>query len=1636
MDIMITKRHLSFISFLILPIGLFSCGDEDGGPEVDGKPQAAHFVLDVTKSERLARIYHDRNDEHARAVYEVRGADGVRLHRGSTQSPSVQKILSLNFFDANDASYIAHAQVDGGQALLVGTSQSVTMSPIFQSMGTFVRYGLNRHHAAVEVMIAAESGDNFEGAVMFWESGDFTVGPRGRSVSKLEITPDQKQVQYELQRRYRNYGVAKQVFTSRPEWFDLGGTDIWAYGGKHADGYTVFVDHQPGETFKTVRNIHLDPDQDQLVYQGQKGKKWFVVSESRAEGNLPSTKQGPFTSMEYRLRHHKKTANYYGVGKTDDGNVLVVGNSDNSATTSDGFKRLTIQRFETSTQPIALGSSNAGDQVLIGTKAGSAYASVQSLSAADNEATVAYIAKNDAGVRVVLGTTEQRKFDAVSNYLLSTPSEHPTYVGKDGDAYFAMHEGKASEGLDKFSLFRTRSKDRVYWKATKGEGEVLGFETTPGKKFDTITSVGITPTPKAAKGDDPPPPSKHTVWYDGKRGDDLHRTIETDESPAFSAMGSVLLTAKSFDIVYAARNSRLDSEEVTVDEKIKVVETVSFTDIVTRNGSKLASFKRSMPGDSKGKRYLGSSTTDLPRPQKVNSTDHLYYTAISDGGTSVGFDGRVDGPFASLKELKVRPTKNDVAYFAQKDERWAVQEGASRGTELDSMTGRLSFTPDGLQVFYSGKKDSTSHTFVGSEQYLAVKDMKLGPNKDLLVYRGERTEGWHLVVGGAHSNPFASIGRTQFTDDSYGVYAEAKNTDKSSSFLLKPHAKPFEADGKWAWAGGLTEYHNLVVGGPLRLNAFTKNYQMMAADGEPRDLSKLPDPSTNPVFVGMGRTTGAVTKGWLVEAVVEGELVLRNGPSRSDLKRWQRGYRADTAYVLPLYSPHAYSAKAGKTSGMVYMSEHYSRWYPKGFTENRRFYAVGRQDDRDHFIMGESRTGSYHRIDDIVFNPAKPSDDKVALKIQTEGRQYGYVLTAADVQTTALGLADSAHSAEWTQPHVPTGINTLVWSGRQSQTRFRAVHDRRYDAVNGVVVTPVTGDLSYVGTRDILHSVYARAEHGPWYNRIRLYGVHEKSGIPAYVGDIVYALNGDPISSMGPGDRWLSRAHVGKDSGQFVDNIKHLYGGSDLNNTFWTGQINGLWSLYKGNDTTTKGYRTINWLHRLADKKDKDQATYHFLGRKDDVWVEVHDGSEGTTVDAIVKKANVVTDVPEYLTQVPENNGGTPSNAVLIDEDGRFDYRGVLGSRHVFVHQGNRQKTVGTVGRTWYLNKGAELAYEGKETAGVTLVLNGQKTPLYKAIDTVAYADVSDRVYAIAQLIEDDTTDAQRDDESEPTYTPKFAILDNTDECLRMKSYSDYKSGENGLALMAEVEDGWQAWVNSGLGPLVEEVGLPSPVFGKSLRDSRYVGKFGPDSYVMSDEMLTEPLDRVTTLYKSQFAQGVFVYHGVRGHIERQFVNDAIIAEAENVNSSVSVFDQRLMLDETDANESESLMGSEVFEQTEIKAFHSGAVVAVTDLGKTYLDTHLVTTAPRHVIWDVKVKLVEPKSDQEPVSYELAWVSGILKRKDAKVSVYLEKTPIEPADGKLTAIQSLKDYRPTLKVDLAGLKAAGLSDSPDGPQDL
>ncbi|MEC9389496.1 MAG: hypothetical protein VX944_05420, partial [Myxococcota bacterium] len=1566
---------------------------------------------------RLAQIFHDSSEQHASAVYEIRGADGVRLVRGSTTSPNVVRLLSLEFFGENDASYWAHAQVEDGQVLLVGTADSIVMSPIFLTKGDTVAYGVPRNLSATSIEIAGEGDRRVDAAVMFWDGEAFSVGPRGRSVSGLERTPDEKAVQYTLRQRYFRHAVNTFVFTEKPQWFDLEGTDEWAYGGPHEDGFTVFVDHEAGETYETVRDLHLDPDGDQLLYQGRKDKQWYLVMESRAAGNEETSTLGPYKDLDRRFRHHAKTNHAYGLAKTDNGNRLIVGQDGNKASQSDEFERISIARFETLTDPVATAKSDDGSRVLIGVNAGTAYASISRLSAANEDATVAYIGANDAGERVVLGTDAQRQFDKVSFYQLSTPSERPVYVGEANEQFFAMHEGQASSALGRFSFLRTRSQDRTYWQAEQGESEVVGFNTAAGKPFDRILRVGITPTERAESPDAPPPVSKHTVWYDGQRGEQFHRTIETNESPAHDALGAVLMTRETFDIVYAARNSSLETTTEQDGEETKTVETVKLKDIVTRNGVVVGTFARSMAADSKGRRYLGNSTTELPRPQGINETDHAFYTAISDKGLHVGFNERVDGPFADVTELKPRPTKTDVAYFAQKGETWAVQEGAARGTELDRMVGRLGFTPDGLQVLYSGKKADTSYTFVGSEQYLSVRDMKLNRNRDLLVYRGEREDGWRQVVAGTHSNPFESIGNASFTDDGYGVYASATAANDAVSFLLKRHDTDFSSEGTWTRTGSMDEYHNPVFSGTLKRDPDTNNYVIAAEGGDLHDLRSLTSVDETPVFVAMTRNK-KVTRGWLVESVADGQLVLKGGPDAEALERMQTGWRAEAAHLLPLYSPYAYSARDGKNNGMVYESHHYERWNPLGFTEHDRFHAIGRKADDDRFVIAKVRTEPFHRITDLIWNPAKPEDDKVALAIRTDADSNGYVLTSASAETRSLGLADSAFGASWTEPHVADGINTLVWSGNQTGVAFKAVDERRYDAVRDVVVSPESGDISYIGTRNALVSVYALGTHGPWYNAIRLYGVHERSGTVSYVGDHVYARDGDPVRIMGESERHLSRVHVGDQLGPFADDIKHLFGGAAIDDTVWSEKIDGYWTLKRGLKDISKSYRDIAWAHRVVEDAERDEASFHFLGRTDNEWVEVHDGREGTRVDAIVEGPSVSA-VPEELTKVAKDQGGGSDATVLVDGDGRFDYRGLVGSKHVFVRKGTKHAPVQRVGTTWYLNGDAHVAYRGHQgDDGVALVVDGNVSPLYASFEEPTYAEPSDQIYTIATL-KDDASDEGDCEETpvcgEPPYEPTMAILIGAKESVRTSGVSNVEAGEHGLGLMAEVEDGWRIWVNGGMGPAMEAVASPSPLYGESVAKSRYVGQYGDDVYVMSTKKITRPLDRVTRLdrvgqadKRFRYDDSDFVYQGNVGHVSQLYVADRLVGEAEDIQSSVYEFDKDLIFSQVDANAAEEVGGAAFYESIDAEPAFGGHILALTRDGHTQIDAGRTKLPHRTVIWDVKLTEVDlTRLGREVKGFEVSWVSGILDRDKGTVDVYLEQAIVRPRSGQLEVYRDL-----------------------------
>jgi len=287
---------------------------------------------------------------------------------------------------------------------------------------------------------------------------------------------------------------------------------------------------------------------------------------------------------------------------------------------------------------------------------------------------------------------------------------------------------------------------------------------------------------------------------------------------------------------------------------------------------------------------------------------------------------------------------------------------------------------------------------------------------------------------------------------------------------------------------------------------------------------------------------------------------------------------------------------------------------------------------------------------------------------------------------------------------------------------------------------------------------------------------------------------------------------------------------------------------------------------------------------------------------------------------------------------------------------------------------------------------------------------------------EDPEEESQEESDEQEETSPEesnatLVILENTTESLRIIDYKHDQSGENGLAMLAEVDTGWQAWVNSDLGPVMDNYGTPAPAYGETLADSRYVGIYEDDSFVMSTTRHTDALDSVSNLYRSGFDDGVFVYHGERGHIERAYVGDTLIAEAESVDKTLHAFGPELAIIQVDANSREFVLGKSTTALNQFAYKQEGTVMGVTDLGKTHLDAGDLETSERNVVWDVQVTSKPAETEDGETTYELAWVAGVLNRTEAKVDIYLEKKTYAPKDGKLTSFQSLRSIPMPLPED-------------------
>jgi len=417
--------------------------------------------------------------------------------------------------------------------------------------------------------------------------------------------------------------------------------------------------------------------------------------------------------------------------------------------------------------------------------------------------------------------------------------------------------------------------------------------------------------------------------------------------------------------------------------------------------------------------------------------------------------------------------------------------------------------------------------------------------------------------------------------------------------------------------------------------------------------------------------------------------------------------------------------------------------------------------------------------------------------------------------------------------------------------------------------------------------------------------------------------------------------------------------------------------------------------------------------------VEVHDGKEGVEVDALVVQADLATPIPSSMVEVAELPGAAVAGEVLADANGQFDYRGVMGENQVFVHKGTIGEPARSIGRTWYFNDGDAWVYEAFQKDGLQVVVNGDGSPLG---DTVVrdpeWSQGTQDVFTVLALPASDPEPSKESVETEtaegagvPTEVnpdPALLVLKNATELVRGHEVQRVEVLDEGLGLFVRQDDAWHAFAGERLGPGFEQVSLePGPVWGEKLNSSRYVAGFDGDWYVAAHNLVRGPFDEVTALFRSGYQNDSVVYSGVRGQVERAFIDDDLVAEAE----SVGVYEDlvalahgdTLLIPQIDANQLE-LVGPDNTYSLVDNPEPVENVLALTNKDSTRLVIGDEMVEAKWVFFDVRLETAEDDS-----MATLSWVDGTLNRDKATLELVASTLNVAVPAGGLDSVFPLAD---------------------------
>lgn len=1264
-----TAVIIALLAWCLMPA---TADEETGPPRLD-------LTLNVAEGERLVSVKSGQGDQVAFIL--AQGLSRKIWFEGRI-TEAVDEVVSIHFYRrAERREMLAVVKRGTNTHVLASAGEGFPISPPLTSLS-------RRTELREKAMHFAWVANDKEGAhVLFFDGTSYRLGEPFTSISSLQATKDGLTVTVNgLIDRANAYGYDTHAFNVFEKLTELGENSFVIFGKKPSNKWFTVIDHTVSEAYEELRDWKYAEEQPRLVYLGKRKDGWRVMTESRVEGDEPRAEHGPFDWIGRKKGApimHDFNGNFdvfhFIAGRGDNQHVAVYGKG-NKVLLSPAFSKLSFSGMKAAGLPLYEGIKEDSVSIVHGATAGPNFEAVEKLRLIEKAENFAYIGESEGRFKIAHGAKILTAVDRVAMINTTKPSENLIAVIIDGEDMKVYHQDKFSTASVAVLGLKARKDDGLAWKIDDGEGERVVRDHQRGPRYESIGRLAVSPGGK--------------LWYDGQKEGRSYRVLEDQVGNPADALTDPIFTAEGDQMVYGhMRRAADDLDPDQFVERWKVIDEKGAGKAFIRTPS------RANP--DKAIRFL-----------RANKGASYHFVVGADAGTFVGTNRTIYGPFEAIKEATVSNDGSQLSFFAKDEAGWHLHYKGKLSPAYDETRG-LSFTQVGDHPRYSVRRGKQWATVIADQLFHKIRYERTNQAVTTHAFAGHQDDGWHLVVNMQRSDAFEGIGQLHFAIDEHGVFADVEK-EGQHHLLHLPHGGQFTISDGFDSLGKPSYYSRAVRKGSFSVDEKVLTLTPENKQDKTRDeLAKMPAEAA--LFVVFEHTyRGRQAARWVTQRDGD-KFTLNKGWSEATLAAMSK--QGSRLVLHDARMAFSYAIKRDGRDGYVYDKKVYTHIHSHRFGATRTLYLIV-EDSLQRWITGSAVHGGYKKITFAEFEPDEPPSERYVLKAW-DGDKPGYIIGNPSGFETEFGMVDKSDAYKWT-PKGGVEPRTLIWGGTDLGKSFKAVGLVRYDGAEDFEITPYLKQLAYVASKNGREGANIGGVQHSWYSDVDGLVFKGLQDTPTYKATNHYQEKAD-LSIDGKKQRSITRLVVGEKQSAKFHEITLLQSNAALEDTQYLARSDEGWRHYRGNDPLSATFKEIAFRHRwdeakVEEKEEKessdalaadagadagaiekepepfvaDEPRFHFLGRDDQGWVEVHHGQQGLRSRGFATTQAAVTrvgddDNDDELKMKPKERGNI---SIQVLPDGEFIYTAKMGKNQVLVHAGRTMVQATTIDGIWSFPNG------------------------------------------------------------------------------------------------------------------------------------------------------------------------------------------------------------------------------------------------------------------------------------------------------------------------------------------------------------